>query len=137
MLNSYTSVSQNNSKHITKVEADQRVSLNRTNEKSKIIRVRESSEELEYLLSPEPFLLDNKKVVKEKPSEYSIWIGDNRRWHQTVKTYLTHGVDVIQVQTNNDWVYVEYVDRECKPKLYSEKTEHSYTEPDWDRSEEY
>lgn len=136
MLNSYTSVSQNNSKHITEVEADQRVSLSKTKEKSRIIRLKEGSEELKYLLSTEPFLLDNKKVVREKPSEYSIWPGDTRRWHQTVKTYLTHGVDVIQVQTNNDWVYVEYVDRECESKLYSEETQHHYTEPSWDGGEE-
>lgn len=116
MLNT-TIVSQDKSNHSVKVEGDNRITIAKTNPKSKIIRVALNSEGLRWLLCDQPYLLDEQKIEYGEP--YRRYFGDYER---DVSTYVTHGVEILQVHTNNKDAYIEYIDRECEPKLYKSET---------------
>lgn len=117
-----------------KVEADNRVSITKSKEGAKIVRVEAKSEQAQAFLSDAPYLLSDVKRTFSRPHQYKDNYGFE--WHQEITDWLTHGVTVLQVMTNKEYIYVEYIDRECEPKKYRRYIEHYLVEPKWEEGDD-
>lgn len=120
MLNTTYNIDRSDKSTNVKVDAkNEQLSIKKTCSDSKITCVKFGSDAFNLLMGEEPFLIGETTEEREEPF-HNYGVSHLYPFLQRIKEYYTHGVTILQIQRNGEYVFIEYVDRECKPKLCRE-----------------